>query len=55
VQEPCAACLGFKDALHAIGVQGGKGRIVDDHRKMEDAEQRLAARADLLHQAVEVR
>ena len=44
VQQPCAMRLWRHHGSHALAGERGERRIVDHHREMKDAAQRLSAR-----------
>ena len=54
VQQPCALRLGCDHGSHALGGERGERRIVDHHREMKDAAQRLSARFNLREQSLDV-
>ena len=54
VQQPRALRLGCDHGLHAFGGERGKRRIVDHHREVKDAAQRLPARCNLREQSLDV-
>ena len=51
VQQPCAIRLWRHHGPQALAVERGERRVVDDHREVKYAAERLIARADFREQA----
>ena len=54
VEQPCALRLRFEHASHALGGERGEWRIVDHHREMKDAAQRLPPGFNLSEESLHI-
>ncbi len=54
VQEPGSVRFGCEDGTHPFAGQGREGCVIDRHREMEDALERVSGRGDLLQQGLHV-